>query len=194
MKKIILLTPLLILFACSSSRKNQPKNFDPQGLNKIIGQLPLLSLPWKHDLIRGDESFAYATDENSSDTLFFPQMAYLVGLLPDTSVAYSIVYYLPGDDLVPFITSFDKSGKRMGAQVLTYSGCAGCGCECDSCASVVTLDGQLHLEISDFLQTTECDADGNKVPGTTKKQYRSQIGRILSSGEIKMGNIETRTE
>jgi len=195
MKKIFLLIILgASLISCGNfGKRNSPTKADH--FKAFVEKVGYVNLPYSHDLDIDEEEYKYQIDVKSTDSLFFDNYENLIiGVLPDTSGFYAILYYIIGDDLYPALKTFDKNGEEIDKQIICYGNCAGCDYECDFCSEVTTITSDLKIKITSCIQITRCDDDENKIPETTICKIYTTTGQIKPDGTISLKKEEVNCE
>ena len=193
MKKIFLLIILGVsITSCGNfGKRNSPTKADH--FKAFIEKVGYINLPYSHDLNLDEENYNYQIDEKSTDSLFFDNYENLIiGVLPNTSDFYAILYFAIGDDLYPALKTFNKNGEKIDDQKICYGYCAGCDCDCDSCADITTIDADFKITMNYAIKATECDDDGNKIPETTICKIYTTTGQIKPDGTIYLKKEEEK--
>jgi hypothetical protein len=184
--------PLIVLLICGflSCCSSKIANIDSSkcdNLRILVKKVGFQSLPYKHDLSKDSDFYKYRINPKSNDTLFFSEgNGLLIGVLPDTTSYFGILYYKIGDALCPSLRTFDKNGKLISDRSISFGICAGCDCECDSCSDSITITKDLDIKMFNYLKSTKCDSLGKKIPGTTNCKVITIEGLVDKTGEIKM--------
>ncbi len=184
MKKLLIIIITGLILGCTSSIKERviTKADFIRILAKKIG---FINLPYSHNLNLDKEDYKYLIDSKSIDTLFFDNYDnQIIGVIPDTSKFFAILYYGIGDDLYPSIRTFSKNGDKIDSKMICYGFCGGCGCECDSCSDVTTIGNDLKIKLTHYIKATECDSVGEKIPETTTCKIFTIDGYVQSNGMI----------
>lgn len=184
MKNILLLSFAGILFSCGSATK-QREFTKAHYIRAFVEKVGYIDMPYSHNLNLDKEDYRYLIDYKSLDTLFFDVCDnQIIGVLSDTSNYFAVLYYRIGDDLYPSLMTFNKSGERIDDKKICYGFCAGCDCECDSCADVTTISKDLKINMTYYIEATECDSIGNKLFETTTCKIFKIEGLIQPNGLI----------
>ncbi len=184
MKQLWIIVIIGILAGCGSSGNN--KELSKADLMKaFVEKVGYVELPYTHDLNLDEENYQYLIDSKSTDTLFFNSYdKQIIGVLPNTSGFYAILYYSVGDDLYPSLKTFSKNGELIDSKEICYGLCAGCICECDSCSDITSISRDLRIAMSFYVKATECDSTGEQISGTTICKAYSTDGYIKPDGMI----------
>jgi hypothetical protein len=123
------------------------------------------------------KDFPFIKDEGYSDI-----HAYCI--LPDTSNYYSLVWFVPADNLAPLITTFSKNGDMI-SQELIGAGRCGSDC-CYSCFETVTINRDHSIHAVDTISSCDCDEKGNPREDTRRNYIYLRTGSINKNGKIVM--------
>jgi hypothetical protein len=154
-------------------------------IRTFVKKAGYIDLPYAHNLTTDNETYKYSIDSKSLDSLFFDNsINQIIGVIPDTTTYFAILYYDPGDDLYPSLRTFNKSGEIIDSKKICLGYSAGCGCECDSCSDLTTIGEDLKIEMSYYIKATECDSNGIKLPETTTCKVITVEGNVKPDGTI----------
>lgn len=163
-----------------ASRKETVK---PTGIRAFTGKLKAISLPFVYRLHKEDYDPKRVYQPENSD--FIEETSIVYGYLADTSQYFYVVTLYPGDDHVPFLQVFDKSGKHISESELYIGTCGpGCGVHCDE---ELTISQDLEVYIRAETIAYECDDEGKELT------HRKEIHQITTrEGRIKDGHLKLR--
>src|SRR5262249_3560702 len=142
----------LFIFSCGTKTQPTLNNKKPEidksiYFHQMISRMNTVALPYKHNLSKDKEitgSFKY--DISGYDTLFlYSTEQQVIGMLPDTSHFFGILYFVAGDDLIPSLVTFDHKGNRIDNQMIATLSCPPTPCELYLCNLKVTLTEQLNI-------------------------------------------------
>jgi len=173
---------LMILGSCANVQTQDNKIEAKKPIDFFVSKLAILPSKFSYDLNEQDGDDCYASD--ISDSLFFNTSVSIVGLLPDTTDNYKIVYLQAGDDLYPTLKVITKEGKIVDDQSISYAACAGWDCSMDSCSSSIKIVNKGSVQR--YLKTviTDCDTTGSKLPNTTVTKIKRQLITVDRNGRI----------
>ena len=192
---------MIVIVLCSCKGQHPVNSTLPQQktrviyIRELVNRIDRITLPYKHNLVSDSEkTCSYTYNEHGYDTLFLkPEQAQIIGLLPDTSKFFGILYFYPGDDMVPCLVTFSKTGIQIDDQSLTNSTCAGGGCDIDSCNAETFIDKSLEISMWQRTVITECDDKGEKKKNAASLIYIQQKGHINEEGKIMLNKPEKKT-
>ena len=137
----------------------------------------------------------YYIDKKSPDKLFFDAAhEQIIGVLPDTSNFFGVLYFEPGDDLYPSLITLDKNGFKIDDKRLCYFDCPDVDCSVDSCFSFLDFQQGMTFLFRLRMKTCDCDNKGKKIAGTAicivkeSKGHVSKTGKIILSERIEKCN------
>jgi hypothetical protein len=196
---LLIVTTFLMVIGCSSS--GSKKSGVDSTLNKsktiiepITGFREFIDgfkqLPYPVSIRTLDIDPASYRKFTKADNVFiksaYPDEIYSYGILPDTADSYKIVWLSPAESLIPILTTFTKSGKKIKEEEL---GVGGCGSDCGfTCNEWVTINKDLEIFSVDSIKSSQCDNNGIKL-NTEKRYIRYKEGKILKNGEITMSKV-----
>lgn len=168
-----------ILFSCSNGLKEPIKTND---FRKYVSKFKLIKLPYKFSTNEFDSSQLIPLDE--SDSLFHNNLpAFYGGLLEDTTDYFYVITFLPGDDFIPFLIIYDKTGLTLDSQTILARGCSGGPC-INYCSSTSIINKDLSLFSIDSSLVTTCDSSDNEIKGTDSLYCEFFNGQINEKGKI----------
>jgi hypothetical protein len=166
-------------------------------LTEMMKGLPLLSLPLSPESDFGERVDIPANIENPDgfvweDNSWGADQQKLVGLLPDTSRFYGVIWYAPANlGLVygnePMLTTFDKKFKRIGSTALTVSVLLDPGGECntdETSSAILNEDLSFSAHFHATITCSNFDNDGTDHGSTTSEREEGFEGRIGKDGMI----------
>lgn len=158
-------------------------------LRIFVKKIGFVKLPYSYSLDLNDDDFKYLSDAGSNDTIFFPEERSIIGVLPDTSTYFGILYYEIGDDLYPKLIIFDKGGNKIDEALITNSTCPGWDCYFETCTDLATIDQKLNIHLYCRIETIDCDENGERMTGPDA--YNCSVlevfGKITKNGKIILG-------
>lgn len=161
----------------------QKETAKPTGIRAFTGKLKSISLPFVYRLHKEDYDPKRVYQPENSD--FIEEINIVYGYLADTSQYFYVVTLYPGDDHVPFLHVFDKSGKPVSESALYIGTCGpGCGVHCDE---ELTISKNLEVYIRAETIAYECNDEGKEL--TERKEIHQLTTR---EGKIKDGHLKLR--
>ncbi len=197
MKLTVFLLAIFFVVGCATDKKSdvktppinqtQPIDIVREYYNKADKlQLPLV---WENtgNELPVDENKILRLEEK--DTLLFGKglrELTLLGVVPDTFNFFTFLFYYPGDDLRPYLITFDKQGRLIDQHMTGYNCGADCGFYC--IGGVFTLNKDLRFTSRHMSYRAECD-DQQIEMDTTKVAYvvMERKGKILANGKFSEG-------
>jgi|GEM_PF-2958875 len=174
-----LLNILIILFSsCTEITKDEDKDF-----KRFIKKFKIIQLPIRLDIDKLDNNNLEKYEPNDSIYINDPLSSYF-GILKDTTVFYSIITLLPGDNFVPILTTFDKRGKQIDSKPLIVRGCPGGPC-INYYSSITTIENNLRIICIDTIIGPTCIND-EPILGTDSIFVNTISGKISSVGHIEL--------
>jgi hypothetical protein len=195
MRMPYLLITILAFCSCHTGKGNLAQINPPEEKNKqeffqeFISRINLVDLPFKHDM-NGNETISSSFKFNNTgyDTLFLDaEHSQVIGMLPDTSQFIGVLYFLPGDDLVPSLITFDKNGNKIDDQILCSLACNGMPCEGYLCNSKMVLTKDLEILNYREMHINRCEGNQKDV-----SEISNQTGLIKKNGEIILNPVERK--
>ena len=184
MKKYIFFLVIVGLFSCSTGilKNKQTKDFRFT-LNKFKVIDDSFEINSQCIFPEKDIKEAKRIDtENDCD--FFKtkeSMPVSIGMLPDTSNYYILIYGQAAACYIPQLAVFSKKGKLVDEHPIFYGGGAGCGYRW---TSSVQLKSKNKLISKYYEERYECDSLSNPMAGTWNKYEDIYSYSISSKGKI----------
>lgn len=175
---IIILTVILFFSSCNSNNEKGVK----YSFRDFIHKLNIIDLPFKHR----PENIIEGTLKRIDlvDTIFTKdQLSMYYGLLTDTSKFFSVITFLPGDEYVPVLTTYDKLGNIIDSKSILVNGCGGGPC-IDYCSSTSIIEKDFSIFCSDTIIGPTCDSLDNRIAGTDSIYTSYFKGKITNTGKI----------
>lgn len=146
-------------------------------------RLPLVPLPFRCELMGTDPEFITLSPReqrllNASDH----EQGVAVGLLPDTTRAFHVLWLGAADSWLPTVTTFSMDGRRVTIQELVIGQCG--PDPCYSCAETVHIDVKLEVLTTDTVRMCECDSNYAEIPGTCMRFVLKRTGVIGPTGAL----------
>jgi len=185
---ICVLTLCVGFFSCSSDCSKSKDDVYVQ-FRQFLKKFKPLQLPLTLKIGSIETKNLPNIDYKSLDTLFI-DASYSVcyGMLPDTSSYFGLIVLMAADDILPFLLTYDKTGKLMSKEDLVR-GC-GSGPGIEYCSSIGIIKKDLTIYCTDTSKTFEYD---NKGKAVNKRYYCiSKEGKINKDGKITMTKEQTK--
>ena len=184
-RSILVISLAFLVVSCSNTgssvRNSANPQFDSFKRNFIESALPLT---------------IKACYVNSKDYVQLAKMQYPLYVLNDegyqlawctfkTNGNYSAIFtFGPADCYVPYLTTYDKDGKKIDEKMIAIGGCgADCGFTCEE---YMILNADYSIYTSDTITYSKCDTAGNEIRGTKEHYVIYKTGKLLSSGKIEL--------
>jgi hypothetical protein len=179
---IIILT--IILHGCNISRKQAANpNIDRQKFNTFINRFKVLDLPYSFDqLCTIDSTLNVKLDmDNDSSFIGFVGPCITIGILPDTSNFFKVLYGIGATCYIPNIAIFNKNGTKVSEDQLAFGCGAGPGYECYDSVLIKTNDEIIHKRLEYIFQP---DKDFQDVKDSASKEVNITKYKITKQGHI----------
>lgn len=170
---------------------NVIRNYYYEAAEKL--QLPLVWENTSNELPVNENKILRLGEE---DALLFGKEAgllKLMGVVPDTSKFFTFLFYYPGDDLRPYMITFDKKGKLIEEHGTGYNCGADCGFYCIE--GVFTLNKDLSFVSRHVSYQAECDDQQMDMDTTSVTYYvLERKGKIMPNGRFSEEDDKTIEE
>lgn len=181
---IILVSIVTLLFVSCSNQPNDSKvSKSKLAFHKFLSKFEMLKLPLK--ITPGRTSVRLYNKLDSTDRNFTGykenETLYALGMLPDTSGCFKVIWFQPADDYYPVLATFTKSGKKIKQEDIGVGGC-GVDC-CFECKETIVIQKDMGIYSVDSAKYTACDS-GCHQPADRFIEYKT--GKITRNGKIKM--------
>ena len=176
---------MLSIISCNSVDKKT----DEYNFRDFIHKLKIIDLPFKHRPENIIEGSLKRIDAEDSVFLKDPLSMYY-GILADTTNFFGVITFLPGDEFVPILTTYDKKGNIIDSKSILVNGCGGGPC-IDYCSSTSIIEMDFSIFCTDTVIGPTCDEKDNAIPGTDSVFTSFFKGKIKPNGKIELG-VETR--
>ncbi len=115
------------------------------------------------------------------------QPIHLIGVLPDTSRFFTFLFHYPGDDLLPYLITFDRSGKKIDQHLTGYNCGSDCGFYC--IGGIFTLYKDYSFSSKHISYRVECDEQQINMDTTFVTYYVvERKGKLSPKGNFSEGN------
>lgn len=191
----------IMIFSCGDNRsESEPKEneFSAKKLNKAtrfkkyISKFKLLKFPFEvnTDCYSPEESDYCKFDKiNDSQFIFEPEINIAIGLLPDTSNFYAVIYATPTVCYLPILAIYSKKGKLIDKESIGN----GCGSDCGyTCSDKLIINSLSNITIKNVIEMYECDSLGEETPGSWKKMIEIKKCSVDNYGKIKSKVTSTK--
>jgi hypothetical protein len=156
--------------------------FRPATLPLVIKPFEEQEIFEKLPLIYGGDSMFIHTEYKDTSL----DKVYAYRLLPDTMNSYKVIWLEPAEVLIPVLTTFSKSGKKISQESLTIGRC-GSDC-CYYCNETIIIGRDLSVYAADSIKTCKCDSLGPKE-NTMEKYVLMKTGLISRDGKIQLSQM-----
>ena len=157
-------------------------------------ELPLIIKPLdeqemydRRPLIYGADSIFIQTEYKDTSL----DKVYAYRILSDTTNSFKVIWIEPAEILIPVLSTFSKSGKRISQETLTVGQC-GTDC-CYTCNETIIINRDLTIYAADSIRSCTCDSLGPRK-NTMKKYVLMKTGRISSDGAIQLSTMTKKPE
>jgi hypothetical protein len=145
-------------------------------------RLPIVPLPFRCELMGTDPEFITLNPReqrllNGTDY----EQGVAIGMLPDTALAFHVLWLGAADSWLPMVSSFTREGRRIRIEELVIGQCGGPE-PCYSCAETVHIDVKLDVLTTDTVHACECDSNYAEIPGTCTRYVMKRTGHIGPTG------------
>jgi hypothetical protein len=193
MKKLGILIPLFLIFACGSNLVNNDDALLKKKLNTIrdwINSTRILSLPmtlYFDSTVQNTHRLMF----NESDSIFANDFknaggdVYLIGFLPDTSKYFGVIFNSVAAVHNPGIITFTKDGEYINLELLTKEKCVNYGRKffCDEHTTI-----SKDLKLSYYYKSLEEHDKPDMTYDTICEIIESQ-GLIKDNGKVELGKM-----
>jgi hypothetical protein len=100
--------------------------------------------------------------------------------------SFKVVWMEPAEVLIPVLTTFSKSGKRISQESLTIGRC-GTDC-CYYCNETIIISRDLSIYAADSIKSCTCDSSGPKE-NTMEKYVLMKTGSVSNDGKVQLSEI-----
>ena len=188
---------LLLIFLCSSCLNNNVKKSNSHLLQpkssenliefkKFISKFKILPLPFiaNTGCYEPDSSLSVPLDMNT-DSIFIGYIgpSLTVGMLPDTSNFYAIIYCTAAACYMPVLSVYSKNGTLIDKKELSKGCGAGAGYICSEELIIKSLNDITVVYAQEYY---DVDNFGNEVKGTNKKEIDTYKYSIEKQGTIRV--------
>jgi hypothetical protein len=190
MKVLGYLIMLMGLIGCSYTKPSKSINDLKLGhIRSLYQKLPKIKFPFEYD-VSNSNGIGQIYSNQDLDSLIFEKdiRVNIAGVIQDTANFFGFIYFSPGDELIPILVTFDKTGGLI-EKIQIAKGCASdCGYDCHSTVSI-NKDYKIVSKLNETI--AECD---NVGPIDSTKIYREtvEISQLDKLGKIKL--IEKKTD
>ena len=196
--RLLLLVIVLIHAACSSRKPidqtlTAPDMQKEEAFRRFRQKFRVLSLPLQLNLT-GDfspESYPALTPA-TTDSLFVKSPdtpVRCLGMLPDTTNFYGIVWLAPAEVYQVVLSTFTKKGEMINERQL---GVGGCGTDCGfMCSETLLIRPDNTIYSADSVASSICNEAGEILRGTTKKYVKMITGSVQVNGKIDLYEAKT---
>ncbi len=179
---LLLIVPLLV--SCGK-RSNGNREQSRQAQFKLfLRNFKELTLPFKANTscYYPDSTTSIRLDQ-ANDTLFLGKgMHTSVGILPDTSDFYVLIYCGAAACWLPQLAVYSKGGDLLSEDQISN----GCGSDCGySCSDSLVINSITNIVVTFKSESFDCDSLSRETPGTRQRIVKISNYSIDRSGKIK---------
>jgi hypothetical protein len=200
MRRLIFVLTSILLISCNGQQDIQnEKTYTANLFHTFIRKFKIINLPYKfRDTEVNSENFTTLkkVDKNSADTLFvktdYPDETYCYGILSDTSIFYTLIYYFPADFYYPVVVTYTKKGEPIDQKSIIANGC-GVDCGLTYCSETGIINTDYSIFCTDTLDFKfMCDTLSQPIPNSETLLTNTRTGKITKTGKIIMTEIQHR--
>jgi hypothetical protein len=179
----ILILPI-ILHGCTINRQHvTDSKIDRQKFDTFINRFKVLKLPYSFDqLCIIDSTINVELDmDNDSTFIGFVGPCITIGILPDTSRFFKILFGIGATCYIPNIAIFKKDGTKVSEEQLAFGCGAGPGYACYDSVYINTNDEIIHKRLEYSFQP---DKNFQDVKDSASKEVNITKYKITKQGHI----------
>jgi len=190
--KLITILIIILISSCVSRKEKNTQEIKIEYIQELVNKIGFIELPLVFDANNENalKSIHFINMKGKDSLLFDNTVERIIGFLPDTSKYYAIMFYEVGDMLYPSIMTIDKTGNKIGREIICAAGCAGHAVvEISSCYDSVWIQKNLKIKsISKVIGIVETE---DSIPQTIKICNKTIVeGLINENGLIKINRSE----
>ena len=123
--------------------------------------------------------------DNGDDSLFIKNFGgnITVGMFPDTSNFYALIYCAASECYMPILAVYTKDGIQLSEEQVSTGCGAGCGY---FCSDTLVVNSMSDVNLTNIVESYNCDSLGNETKGTWKRSIDITKISIDHKGIIKM--------
>ena len=137
----------------------------------------------------------YEPDKNLSveldlgnDSLFVQSPGVSVGMFPDTTSFYALIYCGEAACYMPMLGVFSKEGKKLGEEQISN----GCGADCGyTCSDSLVVKSMNDITVTFIQESYTCDSLSKETPGTWERTVDVSRYSVNNLGRIKKTSTHT---
>jgi hypothetical protein len=196
------LSMVSILFICFLSNcSGAPNGFFEENSNSrsndtitlrkfsgFISKFKLLSYPFTANTTCYNQDTVLSVSlDTDNDSLFtrYAGPGITVGMLPDTSKFYAVIYCTAAACYIPTLAVYSKNGKLLSKKEISKGCGAGMGYVC---SETLTIKSVKDIICSNVEELFNCDSSGKEILGTRKKTIDTSKYSIGENGMITVAN------
>lgn len=159
---------------------------------RFISKFRLISLPYtiNTDCFSPSKSL-YRTFNSQNDSLFIKETNHNIalGLLPDTSNFFAVIYCAPATCYIPTLATYSKNGQLLSEEQIGN----GCGADCGyTCFDYVKINSLEDIVLVNSIEMFECDSLAQETPGTWEKTVEIKRISLNNKGKITASVSQTK--
>lgn len=148
-------------------------------IRKLYSQYPAIQLPFHYQT---SDTVSHIPAEEPLDTLIFGEYipVYVIGILPDTSNYFCFFYFIPADDALPAVATFNKKGELISRKCLIESCWKGAESDCEA---ILSISPKLEISFSYREYLYEADDEGYYSNTPYEASGYIETSKIAENGE-----------
>jgi hypothetical protein len=189
--KLSLLLASIFIFSCHNSNKDraetassvQSRSTSVQ-FEKFISKFKMLSYPFaaNTDCYEPDTLTSVALDmDNDSTFINYVGPGVAVGMLPDTSHFYAVIYCTAAECYMPNLAVFSKTGQMLSKHEIAYGCGFGAGYVCSENLKINSLNDILLIHKEEEYNLNK---GGKEIKGTGTRTIKTYKYSITQNGVI----------
>lgn len=197
--RLVLLLLIILCSSCINNNANKSNGYllqlksseDLIKFKKFISKFKILPLPFVANTgyYEPDSSLSVPLDMDS-DSIFIGYIGpgVTVGMLPDTSKFYAIIYCTAAACYMPVLAVYSKNGTLIDKKEISKGCGAGVGY---ICSEVLTIKSLNDITVVYIQESFDVDNFGNEVKGTNKKKKDTYKYSIEKAGVIRVSVFQS---
>ena len=173
-------------FVLAKPSKIRFENISSTRFKKYISKFKTLQLPFiaNTSCYSPDSSLSVPLNmDNDSSFIGFVGPASTIGMLPDTSKYYVVIYCTAAACYLPTLAVYSKNGKRLDSKPISK----GCGADVGyACSEILEVKSTNEIVVTLTEENFKIDNLGNEILGTRKKVLKINRYTVNTKGKIKI--------
>jgi hypothetical protein len=183
-KSTLILILLFLIQSCGIIKQDSNAyNPDQQKFRIFIHRFKVINLPYSFDQLCTIDSTINVDLDMDNDSIFigFVGPCITIGLLPDTSKYFKVIYGIGATCYVPNIAIYKKDGTKISQEQLAFGCGVGPGYQCYDSVYISSKNEIIHLKIEHSYQP---DIEFLNSKSLALKKVTTEKYRITKSGRI----------